>query len=101
MRLMISGDVCDEEVIAEPFSVEGSNEKFAVHPAIGLDIERGKWVATHVDTGFAIGRGSTIDAAIEAGRAAWAAATPAQIVAAKTRAIAMLQAREIQSGSLQ
>lgn len=101
MRIMISGDVCDEEVIAEPFTVEGSTEQFAVHPAVGRDVDRGKWVATHVDTGFAIGRGATIDAAIEDGRRAWAAATPAQRTAAKTRAIAMRQARDIQSGSLQ
>jgi len=101
MRLLIAGNAFDEEVIGEPFDVEGSDERFAVHPAIASDSYRGKWVATHVDTGFAIGRADTIDGAIEAGRKAWAAATPEEIIAAKTRAIAVLQARDIQSGSIQ
>jgi len=99
MRLTIAGNVGDELVIAEPFEVEGSDEQFAVHPAIGDDGYRGRWVATHVGTGFAIGRADTIDGAMEAGRKAWAEATPAQIIAAKTRAIAALQARDIQAGS--
>lgn len=101
MRLTIAGNACDELVIAEPFEVEGCDEQFAVHAAIGDDSYRGRWVATHVATGFAIGRADTIDGAIEAGRKAWAAATPEQIVAAKTRAIAALQARDIQAGGIQ
>jgi hypothetical protein len=97
MRIKIAGNVCDEEVIAEPFDIEGVDEKFAVHCAFAGDEYRGRWVATHV----AIGHADTIDGAIEAGRKAWAAATPEQITAAKTRAIAVLQARDIQSRSVQ
>lgn len=96
---MIACDSRDEEVIAEPFEIAGTDERFAVHPAIKGDEWRGAWTATHIDTGFSIGRADTIDGAIDAGRKAWAAATPDQIAAAKTRAIAALQARDLRAGS--
>lgn len=76
MRILVTGDVCMEEVIAEPFEIEGSREAFAVHRAIDGDFDRGFWTATHVDTGLALGRGETIDGAIDAARTAWNAASP-------------------------
>lgn len=94
MRIIVSGDRADEEVIAESFTIEGSDEQFAVHHALGADaVERGRFAATHVDTGFAIARADTIDGAIEAGRAAWAARTPEQVKAALIRACAIRTTR--------
>lgn len=93
MRIIISGDVCEQEAIAEPFSIEGSDEQFAVHQALGADVEKGLFTATHVATGFAIARGNTIDEAIEAARAAWASKTPEQIADGLIRARAIRTAR--------
>jgi len=92
MRIVVTGDQHDEEVIAEPFEIEGSGEVFAVHPAIGGD-DRGAWSATHVDTGLSIARGDTIDEAIAAGRSAWNSKSPAEIAAAKARGAAIRAAR--------
>jgi hypothetical protein len=88
MRIMIAGDIRDEEVIAEPFEIEGSSDQFAVHRAIQADVEAGKgpWTATHVGTGFAIARGYSVDEAIEKARAAWKSKTPEQIEQAKASA---------------
>jgi len=94
MRITVSGTQCEEEVIAEPFTIDGTGENFAVHRAIGTDaIDKGLFAATHVDTGFAIARGDTIDETIAAARNAWLSKTPAEIEAALTQARAIRTAR--------
>ncbi len=94
MRLIVSGNLCEEEVIAEPVAIEGTNEQFGVHRALGGDaIEKGLFAVTHVGTGFAIARGDTIDEAIAAGRAAWASKTPEEIESALTKARAIRTTR--------
>ena len=89
MRITIEGNVGPCEVIAEPFSIEGSEESFAVHqtlPRQVIEMEAKPFTATHVDTGFAIARGDTIDEAIAAAKEVWASKTPEQISAAIDRA---------------
>lgn len=79
MRLTIVARDRNEEVIAEPFAIRGTVEKFAVHHALSEDVLFGAWVATHIDTGFAVARANTIDGAIESARHAWNAITPEQL----------------------
>ena len=76
MRLIIVAHDRNEEVIAEPFEIEGTSENFAVHRALHGDAYRGNWVATHVETSFAVGRADSVSGAIQAAREAWTAATP-------------------------
>lgn len=96
MRIMLAGDHHDEEVIAEPFAIEGTDEKFAVHRALDADLDAGRpdWSATHIETGFAVGRGYTIDEAIESARAAWLSKTPEQNEQAKATARQRKAARD-------
>ena len=96
MRIVVTGDSYLEEVEAESFEIEGSSEKFAVHPAITCDVlPRGAWTATHIETGLSVGRGATRDAAITSARAAWAAATPAQREMAKIQGMRTRAARQL------
>jgi hypothetical protein len=95
MRLTITGLLSDREVIAEPFDIDGSAEKFAVHAALGPDrAERGQFAATHIETGFAIAFGDTVDEAIEAGRAAWLSKAPEERLARIEGARQFRSARE-------
>jgi hypothetical protein len=95
MRVVISGDLADVLVIAEPFEIEGSHEQFAVHRTFGSDDaeERGAWSATHVETGLRVAAGGTIDEAIEVARTLWASKTPEQIAAVLNRGASIRQAR--------
>jgi len=91
--ITVSGHVAGEEVIAEPFTIEGSAEKFAVHRSIGdslNDYER--WSATHVETGLSIAYGKTIDDAIARGRLAWLSRTPEEIKEVKDHRAAQIAA---------
>jgi hypothetical protein len=94
MRLTVAGDFCNEEMVAQAVSISTDGERFAVHPAIGIS-PKGAYTVSHVDTGFAIAHGTTVNDAIEMARKTWEKATPGERIAAKTRAIAVLQAREI------
>ena len=77
MRMLAAGDSHDVEVIAEPFEIPGTCERFAVHAAIcEEDAQCGNWVAAHVETGFAIAFGCTVEDAIAAGRARWLSKPP-------------------------
>lgn len=89
MRIMLAGNYHDEEVIAEPFAIAGSEEQFAVHRALDSDLDAGRplWTATHVETGFAIARGESIDEAITQARMVWQSKTPEQIEQAKAVAL--------------
>lgn len=89
MRIMIIASDRNVEVVAEPFEIEGSTEKFAVHGALPADWCRGDWVATHIETSFAVGRADTVDGAIADARAKWVAATPETI--AKLMKLARLE----------
>jgi hypothetical protein len=94
MRMIATGDSHDVEVIAESFEIPGTSERFAVHAAICEDdAQRGDWVAAHVETGFAIGFGETIDAAVAAGRAAWLSKSPEECAAALARVREFCSAR--------
>jgi hypothetical protein len=89
MRITIEGNICALEVIAEQFSIEGSDEVFAVHQTMAGQIIDGglpAFTACHVGTGFAIARGHTIDEAIENGRHVWLSKTPEEISSAISRA---------------
>ena len=105
MRIAVvtmSGRVAPEEVIAEPFEIEGSGESFAVHRSIGFDWGDGpRWSATHVQTGLSVARGETIDATIEAARLAWSSRTPEEIAEVKARRAAEIAALQAEDGSLQ
>jgi hypothetical protein len=96
MRIKLAGNVHDQETIAEPFSIDGSSETFAVHRALDADVEAGKepWAATHVETGFLIARGDSIDAAISNARQVWLSKSPEDIQEAKARAELVRGARD-------
>lgn len=93
MRLILVASNRNVEVIAEAFEIAGTEEKFAVHHALPADEWLGSWVATHIETSFAVGRAETIDGAIEAARTKWAAATPDLIAAKLAEAHAERQRR--------
>lgn len=95
MRMLASGDLFDEEVIAEPFEMPGSTQQFAVHQALGFDEgSRGRFAASHVETGFAIAFGETPEAAIEAARKKWASKSIEERNAALERARGIRTARQ-------
>jgi len=98
MRLLIQGDKYAETVIAEPFTIEGSSEQFAVHRAIRADLLKGEWSATHVESGFSIGRGDTLEEAVENARTQWLAKTPGEIAEARARAHEINAARRQANG---
>lgn len=81
MRFFIVGDVCLEEVIGEPVTIDQApDEVFAVHRAcIGTDDTRGLWTVSHVETGHLCGEGDSIDFAIEIARGRFASKTPDEI----------------------
>lgn len=102
MKMIATGDAFDEIVIAQPFEIPGCAEKFAVHAAIGLDDERGGWAAAHVETGFAIAFGDTVEEAIDACRAKWNSKTPIEQAEALEKARQIRAARDARhAGALQ
>jgi hypothetical protein len=73
MRIKIDykqfGERCGLVVIAEEFTIPGvTGHQFAVHNNPDFP---GLYAATHVGTGFAVGRGSTPEEAIEMARTKW------------------------------
>lgn len=76
MRAVIVGVRATHEVICEPFSIDGTDEKFVVHRHLSNDRDAELYCATHLATSFSFGYGSSIDGAIEHGRARWATKTP-------------------------
>jgi len=99
--ILASGKVSSEEVIAEPFGIDGCDEKFAVHRSIGDGFYGSPWTATHVETGLCIAHGDTIDGTIEAGRAAWKSRTPEEIAAVKARRATEIALLRAKAGGLQ
>lgn len=95
MRLIIRGTSDDVEVIAEPFSITGTEDAFAVHVTIGRAFEY--WTATHIATGMAVARGDEIDEVIAMARTVWASKTPEELATSiaegHKRQAAMLAAR--------
>lgn len=91
MRIMISRQRQDSEVIAEQFSIAGSDHAFGVHHTTIENIDRGdfEFSATHVATGMRIAQGKTIDACITAARLAWQSKTPEELEASIAKAMAL------------
>lgn len=77
MRLIASIGDNSQEIIGEAFNIDGSGERFAVHPAVGLD--GGEFAATHLGTGLRLALAATPDEAITEARQRWLAKTPAEI----------------------
>lgn len=102
MKMIAAGDAFDEVVIGHPFDIPGCSEKFAVHASIGIDDDRGMWAASHVETGFAIAFGDTIEDAIEACCAKWNSKTPTEQAAALEKARQIRAERDAgKAGALQ
>jgi len=97
MRIYASCDFADVLVIAEPFAIEASGERFGVHRAIGTNQDREEWTASHAETGFRVGGGDTLDQAIEAARRNWTSRTPGQIEDVLSVARSVRQARATQN----
>ena len=97
MRAIICGDLFNEEVIGEEFTIDGCDEKFIVHRSIE-NRNAANWAATHAASGFAIGYGDTPDDAIAHGRKRWLSRTPEQIADALAMAYAVRDARMAERG---
>lgn len=93
-RLIVAGTIIDREVICESFTIDGCDDEFAAHESIDADRDNHRWTATHVETGFAVGRGDTIEDAIKTARERWTSKTPEEIAAAKARAYKIKAARD-------
>jgi hypothetical protein len=68
MRLMLTGDVHPIEAIGELIEIEPNyGELFVVHqsPHGVSDLNIDRWRVSHVDTGYRVSWGLTIDAAIQ------------------------------------
>lgn len=89
MRYTIQCTYGDEEVEATEFTIPGSNEKFIVHRAM---IRKG-FAATHAETGFAIGFGTTPERAIANGTRAWNAVPESRRAQALNNARTIIAAR--------
>ena len=92
MRFLVSCKDYREEVIGEPVAIDQvPGEIFAVHRTnIGAPSTMPYWTVTHVETGFAVSHGDTIDFAIQQARDRFAAATPEVIAERFEKARAML-----------
>jgi len=85
MRIKISLEGHMWEIPAEQFSIDGSDEIFAVHTTAPLQIIQGHQPplsASHAETGFRIASGNTIEEAIENARDIWTGKTPKERTAA-------------------
>lgn len=91
MKAFAQGNMTLQEVDCEPFSIEGSKDDFVVHATLPCDVYAGKptFSATHLASGFLIGRGNTPQAAIADGRRQWASKTPEEIHTAISRAMGL------------
>jgi hypothetical protein len=91
MRFLVSCKDYREEVIGEPIAIDQvPNEAFAVHrTTIGSPSTMPYWTVTHVETGFAVSSGDTIDFAIQQARDRFSAAGPEVIAERFAKARAM------------
>lgn len=91
-RYIVKAKVRDEEVIGEEFKIDGEDAVFIVHRS--LDDTRGNFTSTHVDTGFAIGWGESINEAIMHGTKRWLEQSPEKLAASIARAHEMAAERD-------
>jgi hypothetical protein len=92
MRFLVSCKEYREEVIGEPVTIDQvPDEAFAVHRTnIGSPSTMPYWTVTHVDTGFAVSHGDTIDFAIQQARDRFEAAGP-DVIAERFRLARAMQ----------
>jgi hypothetical protein len=65
MRFFLSGNRHDIEMIGERVDIAAApNEVFAVHPNVFSDMRVHPYSVTHTETGFRLGRGTSIQGAI-------------------------------------
>ena len=87
------------EVVAEEFTIPGAGKhRFAVHGSV---ISAGEFTATHIETGFRLACGKTIEQAIELAREKWAAADPEKISLAIIRARNQTKVKNVASAAPQ
>lgn len=91
-RYIVKALVRDEEVIGEEFKIDGTDAVFIVHRS--LDDTRGNYTSTHLDTGFSIGWGESIDDAIVDGAERWLEQSPEKLAAFIARAHAKAAERD-------
>lgn len=72
------------DVPALEFDIPGSGHRFAVHR--NFDITPDEYAVTHIDTGFRVGAGETMEEAAQVAMERWASKTPQQIEYALLRA---------------
>lgn len=96
IRILLRGRDYDELVIGERFTIDGSDEVFAVHTPMHPDrsFNGPLWCASHVRTGHCFFRGDDIDFVIDMARKRWAEAGPEKIAAALAAANAFLAERD-------
>jgi hypothetical protein len=92
VRFLVSCKEYREEVIGEPITIDQvPGETFAVHRTnIGAPSTMPYWTVTHVETGFAVSHGDTIDYAIRLARDSFATRDPEEIADRLGKARAML-----------
>ena len=90
-RYIVKGKNGDEEVIGEEFTIDGVEHKFIVHAAIGGYY---KFSTTHLETGFKLSNGDTIDEAIANGIERWLSRSPDEHERAISKARADLVKRD-------
>lgn len=97
MKTAIQGSLTTKEVTYQAFTIDGCDDEFGAHQALPGDVDAGKplFSATHLASGFSIGRGNTLEEAIADGRRQWAARSPEQIHTAISRAMGL---RKIMAG---
>lgn len=65
MRFYLTGNRHDIEMIGEAVTIPAApDETFAVHPNVFSDMREHPYSVTHVETGFRLGRGTSIQSAI-------------------------------------
>jgi len=65
MRFIVTGHRVDHEMIGELVEIpQAPGEVFAVHPNVFKDMKEAPFSVTHVDSGFRIGKGTSIQGAI-------------------------------------
>jgi len=65
VRFVVTGSHHDVEMIGAAVCIpSASTERFAVHVNVHSDMKERPYTVTHVESGFRLGGGSTIDAAI-------------------------------------
>lgn len=91
MKTLVQENQAIQEVTYETFAIDGCADEFGAHRALPGCIDAGKpaFSATHLASGFSIGRGDTLESAIADGRRQWASKSPEQRHTAISRAMGL------------